>query len=186
MIGMKFQILEKWVMLEVTPPLKHLFRDRWDLTPKLILRVQCIQEMREYMQQNTPFLFYEDVTGALHWLAQAFGFREYGARKVGHDGRVHQAAMILDDCLIMLGCPNPEDQKQKRLGYLTQNLYVAVHDLIKHYEQARKAGATILREPENMAYGERRYVAMDPAGHHWYFAQRVSPPPTSGLERAPD
>jgi uncharacterized glyoxalase superfamily protein PhnB len=48
-----------------------------------------------------------------------------------------------------------------------------VNDVDKHFEQARKAGATILQEPEDMFYGDRRYGAADPEGHHWYFAQHV-------------
>ncbi len=34
-------------------------------------------------------------------------------------------------------------------------------------------GAKILDEPEDQFYGDRRYSAVDPEGHHWYFAQHV-------------
>jgi uncharacterized glyoxalase superfamily protein PhnB len=43
----------------------------------------------------------------------------------------------------------------------------------KHFERARRAGATILAEPADQFYGDRRYGALDPEGHEWYFAQHV-------------
>ena len=125
------------------------------------------------MQRITPYLLYEDVGSALDWLAGAFGFHEYGEKMSDPDGKVRHAAMALDDSLIMMGCPGPEYQNPKRLGHVTQNLYVRVDDVDKHYEQARKAGAKIIEEPTDMFYGDRRYGAEDPEGHQWYFAQQI-------------
>ena len=125
------------------------------------------------MQRITPYLLYEDVAGALDWLAKAFGFRECGPRMTGPDGKVNHAAMELGDGIIMMGCPGPDYKNPKRLGAVTQNLYVRVEDVDKHFERARKAGATILQEPEDMFYGDRRYGAADLEGHHWYFAQQI-------------
>ena len=125
------------------------------------------------MQRITPYLLYEDVAGALNWLAKAFGFREYGTRVSGPDGQVTHAAMELEGSIIMLGWPGPEYQNPQRLGQVTQSLYVRVEDVDKHFERARAAGAMILQEPEEMFYGDRRYGAVDPEGHHWYFAQEV-------------
>ncbi len=61
----------------------------------------------------------------------------------------------------------------RQLGYVTSHVYIYVDDVDKHFEQARSAGATILAEPEDLFYGDRRYGAEDVEGHHWYFAQRV-------------
>jgi hypothetical protein len=41
--------------------------------------------------------------------------------------------------------------------------------------EARAAGAEIVDEPADQAYGERRYHARDPEGHSWYFAQPLDP-----------
>ena len=94
------------------------------------------------MQRITPYLLYEDVGGALDWLAKAFGFREYGTKMSDPDGKVRHAAMELDGSIIMMGCPGPDYKNPKRLGQVTQNLYVRVDDVDRHYEQALKAGAT--------------------------------------------
>ena len=53
----------------------------------------------------TPYLLYEDVDGALKFLAKAFGFKKYGARMSGPDGKTNHAAMQLGDDLIMMGRP---------------------------------------------------------------------------------
>lgn len=124
----------------------------------------------------TPYLFYEDVGGALKFLAKAFGFRKHGAQVSGPDGEVKHAAMKLGDDLIMMGAPGSGYRNPKHLGQATQNLYVNVEDVDKHFHRAKKAGATILQEPANTAYGARRYGAEDPEGHQWYFAQEIVRP----------
>jgi uncharacterized glyoxalase superfamily protein PhnB len=128
----------------------------------------------------TPYLLYEDVAGALQWLAKAFGFRKYGAQVSQPDGKINHAAMKLGDDLIMMGYPGPQYKNPKRLGQVTQNLYVNVDDVDKHFERAKNAGATILEEPENTFYGHRRCGVADPEGHHWYFAQEIR---TSGAKK---
>jgi PhnB protein len=121
----------------------------------------------------TPYLLYEDVAGALKFLAQAFGFRKYGEQMSGPDGKLNHAAMKLGDDVIMMGYPGPKYKNPKRLGHATQSLYINVDDVDQHFERARKAGATILEEPQNTFYGHRRYGAEDPEGHQWYFAQEI-------------
>lgn len=124
----------------------------------------------------TPYLLYEDVAGALKFLARAFGFRKYGAQTSGPDGKINHAAMKLGDGLIMMGYPGPKYKSPKRLGQATQSLYVNVNDVDEHFERAKKAGATILEEPKDTFYGHRRYGAEDPEGHQWYFAQESGKP----------
>jgi PhnB protein len=121
----------------------------------------------------TPYLLYEDVGSALDWLARAFGFREQGMRMQGPDGKINHAEMELAGSPIMIGDPGPKYKNPKRLGQVTQNLYVMVDDVDKHFARARKVGATILVEPEDQPYGHRRYGVTDPEGHVWYFAQPV-------------
>jgi uncharacterized glyoxalase superfamily protein PhnB len=121
----------------------------------------------------TPYLYYENVEDALEWLAKAFGLRERH-RQPGPDGKIMHAEMALgDDGVIMMGCPGPQYRNPKRLGHVTQNLYVRVSDLDAHFERARKAGANVLEELNNQPYGDRRYGVEDPEGHQWYFAQSI-------------
>ena len=121
----------------------------------------------------TPYLLYEDVAAALKFLSKAFGFRKYGARMSGPDGKLNHAAMQLGDDVVMMGYPGPKYKNPNRLGQATQHLYVNVDDVDKHFARARKAGAKILEEPADTFYGHRRYGAADPEGHQWYFAQDI-------------
>src|SRR5712672_3734625 len=124
----------------------------------------------------TPYLLYEDVGGALKFLAKAFGFRKFGTQMVGPDCKINYAAVKLGDDTVMMGRPGAGYRNPKRLGQATQSLYVNVKNVDQHFERARKTGAVILQEPTDTAYGHRRYGAEDPEGHQWYFAQEVRRP----------
>jgi PhnB protein len=125
------------------------------------------------MPRITPYLLYRDVSSALDFLSRAFGFRER-MRMPMPDGSIGHAEMELaDDGVIMLGCPGASYRNPKDLGGVTHNVYVYVDDVDKHFERAKRAGARILAEPEDQFYGDRRYGAVDPEGHEWYFATHV-------------
>jgi PhnB protein len=133
----------------------------------------------------TVYLYYEDVEGALKFLAKAFGFQKFGATMKGPDGKLQHAAMKLGDDLIMMGYPGPKYRNPKRLGQTTHSLYVTVDDVEKHFERAKKAGATIIEELQATSYGPRRYGAADPEGHEWYVAEEVKiKAPTKRASRA--
>src|SRR3989442_15521988 len=126
----------------------------------------------EGFPQVTPYLLYEDVPAALDWLTTAFGFRER-LRFAGSDGTVSHAEMEIGEGVIMLGDPGPDYRNPKRLGGATQLVHVYVDDVDKHFQQAKEAGATILKEVDDQTYGDRRYIAEDPEGHRWTFATHV-------------
>jgi PhnB protein len=128
-------------------------------------------------QTITPYLLYEDVGEALAFLERAFGFKER-LRLTTPDGSVNHAEARLGDAAIYLGDPGDDYKNPKRLGQETVGLYVLVDDVEAHYERAKAAGAEILAEPEDQEYGDCRYTARDPEGHHWFFAQ-----PIRGAER---
>lgn len=128
--------------------------------------------MPQQTPRITPYLLYEDVAGALEWLAKAFGFRER-LRFAGPDGTVSHAELELEDGVVMLGDPGPDYQNPKRVGRTDHLVHVYVDDVDAHCEQARSMGAVILAEPQDQPYGDRRYDVEDPEGHRWSFAQHV-------------
>jgi uncharacterized glyoxalase superfamily protein PhnB len=126
---------------------------------------------------------YEDVARAIDWLGGAFGFREHGERFTDGDGRVTHAELELDGATVMLGWPGPDYRSPKRHAqecaqaarwlatpWVVDGVHVEVANLDTHYERARAAGATILREPEDLPFG-RLYAAADLEGHRWMFMQ---------------
>jgi PhnB protein len=120
----------------------------------------------------TPYLLYEDVDAAVDWLISVVGFTER-LRMKGPDGRANHAEVQLGDGVVMMGNPGSDYRNPKQRGGATQLLYVYVDDVEHHFEAAKAAGATILREPADQFYGDRTYGIEDPEGHHWSFAQHV-------------
>ena len=124
-------------------------------------------------QTITPYLYYEDVAGALAWLERAFGFRET-MRFAGDAGYVNHAEMdVGDGSPIYLGDPGDHYRNPKQLGATTGSMYVYVDDVDAHHARAAEAGAAIIEEPTDQESGDRRYGAVDPEGHEWFFATRV-------------
>ncbi len=121
-----------------------------------------------------PYLHYEDAEAALEFLTGAFGFTEK-VKMTGEDGRINHAEVeIGDKGVIMFGEPGEGYKSPKNLGAKkTQSIYVYVDDVDAHFACAKKAGATIVREPEDQFYGDRNYGAEDPEGHEWYFGTHV-------------
>jgi uncharacterized glyoxalase superfamily protein PhnB len=56
------------------------------------------------------------------------------------------------------------------LPYVIDGVHLTVGNVDAHFERAKAAGATILREPMSEPYG-RLYNAADPEGHRWMFMQ---------------
>jgi PhnB protein len=146
----------------------------------------------EVMPQNppqgypriAPYLYYEDVAGALAFLARAYGFKEM-VRMPGPDGGIMHAEMELADGIVMMGCPGASYRNPKTLGQVTQSLYVYVDDVDKHCRNARENGAAIFEEPQDQFYGDRRYGTTDPEGHQWYFAEHVRDPSPEEMAQGP-
>jgi PhnB protein len=118
----------------------------------------------------TPYLYYEDVAAARRFLARAFGFKNFGATNSDKKGNLIHAAMRLGKDLVMMGDPGAQYKSPRSLGQATQCLYLEVQDADKLFTRAMKAGATILEEPKDTPFGQRRFGVEDPEGHQWYFA----------------
>ena len=135
------------------------------------------------MQRATPMVSYEDVAAAIDWLGDAFGFREEGERYTDGDGKVTHAELSLDGAVVMVGWPGPDyrspahhaeqcEQARRWLAtpWVIDGVHVSVDDVDRHYRRAKDAGATILREIEDLPFG-RLYSAADLEGHRWMFMQ---------------
>jgi len=66
--------------------------------------------------------------------------------------------------------PSGGDYRSPRsLGAVTSMTVVTVDDADEHYARSVQAGAEILKEPVDQAYGVREYGARDREGQLWYF-----------------
>ena len=130
-----------------------------------------------------PSVIYKDQRAALAWLEKAFGF-EASEVLVDAKGEIAHAEMSFGDGVIMVGGEWPTWDWAKSPasagGKNTQRTHVRVeNDIDGHCARARAAGAVIVMEPADQFYGARTYMAVDPEGHHWTFAQ-----PTKQVTRA--
>jgi uncharacterized glyoxalase superfamily protein PhnB len=132
-------------------------------------------------------LSYEDVEAAIDWLSNAFGFRESGERFSDGEGHVTHAELSLDGATVMVGWPGPEyrspahhaeecERAARWLAtpFVVDGVYLEVDDVDAHEAKARAAGATIVRELEDIPIG-RLYTAADLEGHRWMFMQPARP-----------
>src|SRR5438128_1169595 len=120
-------------------------------------------------------VFYKDPLAALDWLEKAFGFRR-SMLITGPDGKLAHAEMKFGDGFIMVGSEWADFVASPGAvgGKNTQTTHVHLTEGIEgHCERARAAGAVIVRELEDQFYGDRTYMARDPEGHVWSFAQNL-------------
>jgi uncharacterized glyoxalase superfamily protein PhnB len=128
--------------------------------------------MTDQLRPNIfPAIRYADADAGITFLKNAFGATEKAVHR-GDDGVVHHAELALGSGLIMVGqhrdgakaageAPNPLASPI--------SLYVVVDDPDTHHATAREAGATVVRELEDMDYGSREYSVRDPEGNLWSF-----------------
>jgi uncharacterized glyoxalase superfamily protein PhnB len=119
-----------------------------------------------------PYIRYEDPAAMLTWLEDAFGFKRRAVYEEG-DQIVH-AEVSYRNGMFMTGSTRDDDESVAKTpnqlgGAATGGMYVVVDDADAHCEQARAAGAEIVREPTDQDYGSRDYAARDPEGHTWSF-----------------
>jgi uncharacterized glyoxalase superfamily protein PhnB len=114
-----------------------------------------------------PVLIYPDVREAVEWLSTAFGFAE--RLRIGE---AHRSQLNVGDGAVIVADVRGE-QVAPREGEVTHLVTVRIDDACAHCERARSRGARILMEPTDWEYGERQYVAEDPAGHRWTFSETL-------------
>jgi len=119
-----------------------------------------------------PHLTYQNVAEAMAWLTRVFGFTEH--YRYGEPGApVDGAQMHLGDAWIMLNLPRAERRTPTQAGCHTQSLTVFVEDVDAHFERSKSAGAKIVEELHETAYGERQYGVEDLEGHRWLFSRHI-------------
>lgn len=133
-----------------------------------------------------PALVYKDNRAALTWLQNAFGF-EASEVLTDSDGHIVHAEMSHGDGVVMIGSEWADWTKSPASlgGKNTQRVHVRLaRDIDGHCARARAAGAVIAMEPADQFYGDRTYMAVDPEGHHWTFAQSVRQVSDADMEKA--
>ncbi|MGB9332350.1 MAG: VOC family protein [Steroidobacteraceae bacterium] len=133
-----------------------------------------------------PSLAYKDNRAALKWLQSAFGF-EPSEVLTDAEGNIAHAEMTHGDGVVMIGTEWADWTRSPASlgGKNTQRVHVRIeHGIDEHCARARRAGATIVKEPDDQFYGDRTYIAADLEGHYWTFAQPVRDVSNEEMEQA--
>jgi PhnB protein len=122
----------------------------------------------------TPYLVVDDGKGAIEFYERAFGATPRGVMNTT-DGKVAHAELVIGDAVLMLCDKLPQfvAETPTVLGGTTVEIHLYVEDVDAVVHAAAKAGAEVLRQPENQFYGDRLGVISDPYGHVWLVATRV-------------
>lgn len=117
-----------------------------------------------------PTFRYREPAKMIDWLCRAFGFRVHV--RYGEGDEVHHAELALGSSMIMLGGVR-EDEYGAIVGAPGDNagksVYVAVGDTDALFENAKAAGADILKQPYDTDYGSRDFMCRDPEENVWTF-----------------
>lgn len=124
----------------------------------------------------TPYLAVQGVPKLMTFLRQAFNAEEC-EKMTTPDGRVSHAEMKIGDSIIMMGEPTGESKSMPGM------IYLYLDDTDAAYKRALEAGATSLREPTDMFYGDRNAAVTDPVGNQWWIATHVEDVPPEEMQR---
>ena len=124
----------------------------------------------------TPYLAVQGVPKLMTFLRQAFNAEER-EKMTTPDGRISHAEMKIGDSIIMMGEPTGESKSMPGM------IYLYLEDTDAAYKRALQAGASSLREPTDMFYGDRNAAVTDPVGNQWWMATHVEDVPQEEMQR---
>jgi uncharacterized glyoxalase superfamily protein PhnB len=118
-----------------------------------------------------PHLVIKNAAKAIEFYKKAFGAQEVHSL-LTPDGRVMHAGVTIGDAMIFFSDEFPENKacgmsSPETLKGSHATIHIYVPEVDKVYEQAIKAGATSIMAPQQMFWGDRYGVIVDPFGQHW-------------------
>lgn len=119
----------------------------------------------------TPMLIVNDVDAAVDYYTKVFGATKRLSLP-GPDGKTMHAEIQLGDSMVMLGSEMPEmgAKSPKTLGGSQGSLLYYVPDADAMIKKAVDAGATVGMPAQDMFWGDRWGMVVDPFGHNWELA----------------
>ncbi|MGE0847500.1 MAG: VOC family protein [Flavobacteriaceae bacterium] len=126
------------------------------------------------MSRISPHLVCAGAADAMDFYKKAFGAEEM-ARLPGPDGKLMHGCMSIHGATVMLVDENPEwgALSPKSLNGSPVTMHVYVDDVDAAIARAEKAGATVRMPAQDMFWGDRYGVVVDPFGHSWSFATHL-------------
>lgn len=119
----------------------------------------------------SPHLVVAGAGEAIKFYEKAFGAKQM-MKLEGPDGKIMHACLSINDSSVMLVDENPQWKAlgPKALGGTPVTIHLLVPDVDAAFAKAIAAGATATMPPEDMFWGDRYGVLLDPFGHSWSIA----------------
>ncbi|MBA4801380.1 MAG: VOC family protein [Euryhalocaulis sp.] len=132
----------------------------------------------------TPHLVMTDAGKAIEFYKAAFGAEEL-FRLTEPSGKIGHAEMKIGGSVFMLADEYPDMGAvgPQTLGGTPVKLHLAVENADAAAERAQKAGAELVRPPQDEFYGERTAMIADPFGHQWFLAQHLEDVPPEEMQK---
>ena len=122
--------------------------------------------------QICPYLYYRDADAGVDFMIKALGLELESAFRTPEGKIVHAQLTIgagrifVGPGMVPFGTHGVHDPDA-----VSSALYVTVDDLDAHFARAKANGALLRAEISEKPHGDRIYVASDPQGQRWIFAQ---------------
>lgn len=124
-----------------------------------------------------PHLVCSPCAEAIEFYKKAFG-AQVANNVPSPDGRVMHAAIKIGNAFVFLVDDFPEycggkSENPKALNGSPVTLHQFVENCDAAIDRAVKAGATVMMPPDDMFWGDRYGVIVDPFGHKWSFGTHL-------------
>lgn len=122
-----------------------------------------------------PHLTVRNAEAAIEFYQAAFGAEEQFRMKNPDGEGLWYVELKIGNALVFLTDEYPEmgGMSPNTLGGSPVTLHLSVDDADVWFERAVKAGAAVTMPLENMFWGDRYGMVVDPFGHHWSIASSV-------------
>ena len=131
-----------------------------------------------------PYLRVHSAAEAIEFYARAFGATEI-FRLTEPNGRIGHAEIKIGPTTLMLSDEYPEHgiKGPRTLGGTSFSIHLHVANVDEMFEQAIRAGASVVRPLKDQFYGERSGTLSDPFGHEWLLGQHIESVSTDEMQR---
>ena len=122
----------------------------------------------------TPHICCRNAMEAVEYYQKAFGAEPVMVMK-SPSGQLMHAAISIDGATVMIGGEWPEfgALSPQALGNSPVTLHLQVADCDAVFQRAAEAGCTVAMPLQDMFWGARYGVLIDPYGHKWSIATTV-------------
>ena len=122
-----------------------------------------------------PYLSCSPCAQAIEFYKRAFGAVEVSRMAEPHSERLMHASLLIGDKPLFLADDFPEycggkSQTATALGGTPVTIHFFVPDVDAAVQRAVDAGATLLMPVQDMFWGDRYGLVVDPYGHKWSIA----------------